>query len=131
MPRLNVNLKEAESRKALPDDTYLCKVLSISGVKKGPKANYVEVVFDVVDGEFEGRKIYHNLMVSGKGAGMFVEFWNKLMGTEYDVDDLEDLDIDTDEVVGQECRILTKQEEYPAASGEWNHKVQRIYAAHN
>lgn len=128
MPKLNLDLREAESRKPLEDDKYRWRVLSISAPKSGPKAKYVEMVAEVSEGEYEGRKVYHNMPISGKGAGIFVDFWNKIMGTEYDVDDLEELDLDTDEAVGQEFIGTTKQEEYPEGSGQFNHKLAQIYA---
>lgn len=127
MPRLNVDLKEAESRKALPDDAYPCKVLSISAPKQGAKSKYVEWVFQVTEGEFEGAKIYNNTPVTGKGAGMFVDAWNRVMGTDFDVDQLEDLDIDTDDAIGEECICVTKQKEYPEGSGEYQHNLAKLY----
>lgn len=129
MPRLQVDLSEAQSRQALPDDTYDCKVFEISAPKKGPKSSYVQVIFEVADGEFAGRKIYDNRPVTGEGAGMFAELYSKLTGEEVDVDEMDSLDIDTDDLVGLDIGVVTKQEEYPAGSGEYTSKVSKLLRA--
>lgn len=129
MPRLHIDAREAISLKPLPDDTYDCKVLSISAPKKGEKSTFVEVVFEVIDGEHAGAKIYQNMPIDGKGAGIFVDFYNKITGEELDIDDLEDLDVDTDELVGEEIGVTTVQEEYPEGSGDFRHKVKKLVAA--
>lgn len=129
MPRLQVDLSEAQSREALPDDTYRCTVFEISDVKEGPKSAYVSIVFAVAEGEFEGRKIYDNRPIEGAGAGLFAEFYSKVTGEEVDVSDMEELDIDTDDLIGLEIAVVTKQEEYPAGSGEFTSKVKKLLRA--
>lgn len=129
MPRLKVDTREAMSLKPLPDDTYQCKVLEISDPKKGDKSNYVEVIFEVVDGDHIGAKIFQNMPITGKGAGIFVDFVNKVTGSEYDVDELDDIDVDTDDLIGQEIGVVTVQKEYPEGSGEFRHNVKRLVAA--
>lgn len=126
MPRLNINLSEAQSRKPLPDDTYTCRILEIQGPTRGPKASYVTAILEVTEGEFEGRQIYHNMPVDGKGAGIFADFVSKVTGDEIDVDALESYDLDTDDLVGQEISVVTTQEEYPEGSGEYQHKVKKV-----
>ena len=129
MPRLTIDAKDAQSRKALPDDTYTCRVESISDVKKGAKARYVEAQYKVIEGEFEGRIIFQNLPVEGKGAGIFVDMWNVTTDANLDVDDLESFDADTDDAVGCTLGVVTRQREYPEGSGEFKHEVHKLVQA--
>ncbi len=119
MPVINLNLKEAESLKPIEEGPYPMTVQECGAVTEGPKAHYVPVKVAINDGEpFEGRTFYVNLPIEGKGAGIFVDFINKVMGTDYDVDDLEDLAFDTDELVGGQLIGNVKNEEYPKGSGD-------------
>lgn len=129
MPTLNLNLSEAQSLKPIPEDTYPAEVVEIGKVEEGPKSNYVPVKVRINAGEHEGRTFFVNLPIDGKGAGIFVDFYNKVCGTDHDVDDLEELAIDTDDMMGQELRIVIKNEEYPEGSGEIRSGVARTLKA--
>lgn len=125
MPAITLNLSEAQSLKPIPEDTYPGTVKEVLAVTEGPKANYLPVVIEIAEGEYEGRTFYLNLPIEGKGAGIFVDFINKIMGTDHDVDDLDDLDIDTDDFLGAEIGIVIKNEEYPEGSGEIRSGIKR------
>lgn len=129
MGRLTLNLSEAQSFKPVDDDTYACVVEEISDPIQGPKAIYVKVTFRITEGSFEDRLLYTNFMLDGGAAGMFVEFINRITGSDHDVDNLEDLDIDPDDLTGLACGVITKQKEYPEGSGEFKSEVQRVSAA--
>jgi len=118
MPSINLNLTEAESLKPIEEGAYPATVLEVGEVTQGPKAQYVSVKVAISDGEYEGRNFYNNLPIEGKGAGIFIDFINKVLGMDYDVDDMEDLAFDTDELVGGELIINIKNEEYPKGSGD-------------
>ena len=68
-------------------------------------------------------------MIDGKAAGMFINFINAVTGSDHDVDDLDDLDIDTDDLIGGICNIVNKQKEYPEGSGEFKDEVKKVMAA--
>lgn len=125
-PRINIELSEATSFKPVPDDVYLCQVQQIGSVQHGPKASYVEVRLEIDEGELAGRVLFTNLMVNGAAAGMFVDFVNTVTGSDHDVDELEDLDIDTDDLIGAACGVVTKQEEYPEGSGDFRSQVKKV-----
>lgn len=129
MPTLNLNLSEAQSLKPIPEDTYKAVVHEFGNLTEGPKANYIPAIVKVAEGEHEGRTFYVNLPVDGAGAGIFVNFINKCMGTDHDVDDLDDLAIDTDDLLGAEIGIIIKNEEYPEDSGEIRSNVSRVVSA--
>jgi len=118
MPSINLNLTEAESLKPIEEGAYPATVMEVGEVTQGPKAQYVSVKVAITDGEYEGRTFYNNLPIEGKGAGIFIDFINKVLGMEYDVDDMEDLAFDTDELIGGELIINIKNEEYPKGSGD-------------
>lgn len=128
-PRLNLDLSEAQSMKPVPADTYNCTVFEISEPKSGPKSTYVEVIFQISDGEFEDRKLYQNMPINGKGAGIFADFYSKITGEEVDVDELDELDIDTDDLIGQEIGVVVGQYEYPENSGEFRNDVKKLVRA--
>lgn len=128
-PKLNLDLTEAQVFEAVPDDTYACQVAEISDIQKGQKASYVTVTLEIMEGDYAGQKLFQNLMLDGKAAGMFVDFLNKALGENYDVKELEDLEVDTDDLIGAQVGVVTKQEEYPEGSGEMRSQVKRILAA--
>lgn len=129
MPRLQIDASEAQSMKPIPDDTYPCTVLSVSEPKSGPNASYVEAILVVSEGEFEGRKLYRNMPIEGKGAGIFVDFISKVTGEDYDLDDLDSLEIDTEDLEGQPIGAVVGQREWPEGSGEFRNEVNKIVAA--
>lgn len=126
MPELKLNLTEAESLKPIDDGTYPAVVAAFSEVQQGPKAQYVMATLVISEGDHEGRKFYTNLPVEGKGAGIFVDFINKVTGSDFDVDDHEALEVNTDDLVGAPCGILLKQEEYPKGSGDFRSGVKKV-----
>lgn len=129
MPRLHVDLNEAQSRKPVPDDRYLCTITEISSPQQGEKSTYVMATMEVSDGEFSGHKFFSNLPITGRGAGIFADFYSKATGEDVDVDELEELDVDTDDLIGQEIGVVNAQEEYPENSGEFRDRVKRFLKA--
>jgi len=126
MPSLTLNLTEAESLKPIPDGTYPARIQGFGDVTQGPKSKYIPAILEISEGEFEGRKFYNNLPLEGKGAGITIAFINTVTGSDFDVDDLDALDIDTDDLIGEECGIILKQEEYPEGSGDMRSQIKRV-----
>lgn len=126
--KLTLDLSEAQSFEAVPDDTYACEIAEISEVQKGPKADFVTVSYEIVEGDYAGQMLFQNLMITGKASGRFVDVLNKALGEDYDVSDLEHLEIDTDDLIGARVGVVTKQKEYPEGSGEMRSEVKRILA---
>ncbi len=118
MPQVNLSLKDAISLKPIDEDTYPATVMECGDVAEGPKAHYVPVKLAISEGEHEGRTFINNLPIEGAGAGIFVDFINKVMGTDHDVDDMDELAFDTDDLIGGELMIIIKNEEYPKGSGD-------------
>lgn len=129
MPRVSIDLTEAQSRKPIPDDTYPAEIKQWEGPTKGPKSTYLTAILEITEGEHAGRKFYHNLPITGAGAGIFADFYSKATGEEVDVDDMEQMDVDTDDLIGVAIGITTKQEEYPEGSGEMQSKIVKVLKA--
>lgn len=129
--KLKLNLSEAQSREPVPDDTYPAEIFDISDVKKGPKANYVAIGFQLTEGEHAGRKFWSNFMVDGAAAGMFVDLVNKATGSDLKVDDLreEGLELDPADLIGAPVALVMKQEEYPENSGDMRSQIKSVLAA--
>lgn len=129
MPRVTIDLSEAQSRKPVPDDQYLCTVKEIQGPTKGPKSLYLTFVLEIKEGEYAGRRFYYNTPISGEGAGIFTTFLSKLTGQEIDVDELDKIDINTDDLLGLDIGVVTKTSEYPEGSGEFRSEIKTILRA--
>lgn len=123
MPRLTVDLAEAQKREALPDGAYECTVYEVSEPRKGPKSSFVEVQFEVAEGEFAGRRFFRNCPITGKGAGMFAEFYEKVTGEELEFGEGRELDVDTDDLIGLPIVVVNKQQEY---EGEMQNNVAKL-----
>jgi hypothetical protein len=129
MPRVSIDLTEAQSRKPIPDGTYSGEIKAFEGPTRGPKSTYLTAIIEIDEGEHKGRKFYHNLPITGAGAGIFADFYSKVTGEEVDVDDLDKMDVDTDDLVGSSVGFTTKQEEYPEGSGEFQSKIVKVLKA--
>jgi hypothetical protein len=127
MPRLSVNMQEAVSFEPVPDANYECEITEFQAVKKaGTGTTYVPVVLTIRDdGEYEGRKLFMNLMLGGKGAGITKDFLSKA-GVEYEDSSDGGLEFDTDDAIGQRVGVVTKQREFPEGSGQFSSEVKKI-----
>lgn len=129
MPRVNLSVKEAQSFAPIPDGTYPAEVTDFSDVQQGPKSSYITAELTINDGEHSGRKMFTNLPLEGKGAGITANFIAKCTGNEVEVgEDAEDLDFDTDDLIGSQVQIVIKNEEYPEGSGDFRPNVKRVLA---
>lgn len=129
MPQININTSEAESLKPIPEDAYPAEVVEIGAIAEGQKAHYLPVKLQITEGEHAGRTFYQNLPIEGKGAGIFIDFINKCLGTEHDVDDMDELAFDTDDLMGAEVIINIKNEEYPKGSGDLRSGIRSVARA--
>ena len=99
-------------------------------MKEGPNSHYIPITLEIEEGHpLAGKKFFNNLPIDGKGSGIFISFINKALGEDYDVDDMDDLDFDTDDLEGARVQVVSKQEEYPPDSGDFQSRVSRILRA--
>ncbi len=125
MPKLTIDATEATSFEPIPSGTYDARISTIKEPRTSAKGTeYIPIGFEVVDGDYEGRWIWSNFMLSGKGVGITLDFINKALGTEYSAAD-EEFDFDFDDLIGAEVQLVTALEEY---EGQEREQVKRILA---
>ena len=113
MPRLDLDLTEAQKFQPIPDNQYEFEITEIGDVKTSQGGGkYVNVTFTVTDAEdqtFVGRKVFRNFMLTGKGSGFFVELYEKATGEELEIGGLAS--VDTDDLIGRKILGQTKIKE--------------------
>ncbi len=131
-PRLKLTLDDAVDFTPLEDGEYPVSVLEFSETRKGEKSSYITVTLEVAeDHDAKGRRLWSNLPLDGKGAGIFVNFINACLGTSYTIEEYRDegLEVDTEDLEGAELVAIVKQEEYPEGSGEMRAQVKQLLPA--
>lgn len=128
-PVIRMDLSEAVSFKPVDSGTYPAEVAEIQDTKQSEKATYLPIMLEITDGEAQGRKLFHNIMLSGKGAGRGAEELGRLLGEEIDPDALDEFEFNSDDLIGAACRIVVTQREYPEGSGEMQNDVKKILSA--
>lgn len=126
MPKIRMDLSEAISFRPVDSGTYSAEVADLQDVKQSDKATYLPIMLEINEGEAQGRKLFHNIMLSGKGAGRGAEDLGRLLGEDIDPDALDEFEFDSDDLIGAQCRIVVTQREYPEGSGEMQNDVKKI-----
>lgn len=112
MPRLTLDLNDVKDFAPIEDGTPLpTKIAEIGEAKKASTGGYyVDVTFEVIDGEFLGRKLWKNYMLTGKGAGFTRQLYKAATGT--DLEPGSSVDIDTDDLLGAHVTVIVENEDY-------------------
>lgn len=106
MPKLSkkaaarVEDAEIQSFAAIPPDVYVVKLNDVDGSREGPAGPYWSWELEVVDGEYAGRKLWVNTSLSDKADFKMKEVFHAF---GYSADS------DTDEIIGEQCRVLVSQ----------------------
>lgn len=127
-PRLTLDASDVEDFTAIPEGTYPAKVVEIEDVAKGPKAQYIPIVFQVTDGEYVNRKLWRNYVIEGKGLFGLIDLINKLLGAGT-MEAGSVTDFDTDNLLDQPCNVVVEEYEYPEGSGEMRNEIKRVLTA--
>jgi len=132
--RVEAKTGEAVMFEALPADTYVCKVVGDGGTIVNTKGgeDMIKWELEVVEGELAGRKLWHNTMCEGKGAGILLQFLRALR-MEQDVDyTVEGTDanpivaFDTETCLGRSLEVVLAQREY---EGTMRNEVKKVAPA--
>lgn len=113
-PRLTVKAEEGRIIELVDEGTYECTVLDASELTQGPKAQYIPVEFVISEGQpFAGQHLWRNCPIEGKGSGIFVDLWNKVMDDELTVgEEGANYDVDSEEMHGQKVICIVRHEDY-------------------
>lgn len=104
---VTVNFKGVEGRILLPEDQYRVKVAEVSQ-EDGSAAAYLKWKFEVSEGKFEGKPLYHNSSLSEQALW---SLRNLLETIGVDIPD-DEMDIDLEELVGKELMVTVTHEDY-------------------
>lgn len=124
MPRIQVDATDAVVFKDVEAGTYECTVDEISDVIQGPKAKYLKATLKICSGDYDGQLLWTNLPIDGKGAGIFIDFVNKVTGSELEAGEIHD--VDTDNLIGERVDAVVIVEEF---EGEDRAQVKRLLKA--
>lgn len=121
-----MDLSEAISFRPVDSGTYEAEVVDLQEVKQSDKATYLPIRLEITEGDAQGRPLFHNIMLSGKGAGRGAEELGRLLGEDIDPDSLDEFEFDSEDLLGAVCRIVVTQREYPKGSGEMQNDVKKV-----
>jgi len=110
MPELTIDATEAKSFEPIPDGIYDVRVREISEPKDGPNSTYVNVTFEIEDGDYEGRKLWRVFPITGKGVVFFTDLIAKALGEHIEMG--EETAFDSDDLIDQPVRVVVAQETY-------------------
>jgi len=99
----------------LPEGTYKFGVVDVEDKTSAKRNEYASLTVEVLDGEFAGSTLFHNVVKieeGNPGHGMLVHFLHAV-GLQYD----GDLDFDTKDFIGLEFTGDVVQEKYPKKDG--------------
>lgn len=122
MPILNLDydLENVSSEfEALPEGQYLAKLVSAELTKSSTDKPMIKVTWEVTDGEYEGRKIFDNIVIT-PGAEFKMKQYAELVGIE------SGSQIDTQDFINAEGLISLIQKEY---QGEIRNNIKKVQAS--
>ena len=121
-PYDTTGVKEAGNFPPIPDDEYLFRIVeTIVGKTVSGADILVKVTLVVKDGEYAGRKVWHQVCFKPPqeaGAG-FAKHWLHAIGEPYE----GKISVDPDNWIGKVVRATTKIEEY---NNKKNNKVDDV-----
>jgi len=102
--RLVPDFSEAKDFDPIPDGTYTANITDWELKTSQKGAQYVSWTLTTTGAEgdlaqFNGRKVWHNTMLSGPGSGMLKQMYKNITSKDIDAD------FDTEELMGQQCII--------------------------
>ena len=124
MPKLDkdtaasVNTAESTDFEPLPEGVYSARLMEVN-VKEGQKAPYWSWMFELVDGEYAGRRMWVNTSLAPGAAWKLKEVFSA-----FDADP----DTNTDELCGRWAKLTVTQRviEMGSKKGEVGNNVDRV-----
>lgn len=128
MPQISVDFSDAPDFSLIPEGKYYVEVVEADVTTSQNGDPMMKVQLEITEeGEFQGRKLFDNMMLVGNGLGITKRNLGILLG---DVPDGE-FSFDTDDLLGQEAQVLVKHrvwEEANGGDGEARADVSKYYA---
>lgn len=125
MPLLDVDFSEARELVFVEEEGELpATITEISEPELKEKGPGVWVTFEINDGKYSGGCLVRWYSLRGKGSGFLLELVNKATNQQYTKGDLSHLD--TDDLIGQQVRIVTRNRTY---EGELRTEVAKVLSA--
>ena len=113
MPRIDFSkVDDAQDFTPLPEGRYPCRIVDIEEKLTQNGDDMWRLTFEVTEGEFEGRKIFDNLVFSDLSLKRV-----KLLCSKVGIDVTGDVDLNPDMLIDRKCRITVVVEEYPDKNG--------------
>lgn len=90
MPKFIVDFTDAEDFAPIPADIYEVEIKEVQLKTSQKGEGMIAIVLEVIDGEHQGRHLYTNLMLAGRGLGITKAAFQALQipAGELDTDDL-------------------------------------------
>lgn len=133
MGRVTVNFADVQDFEAVPEDEYLALIESADWVEatEEGKFDYVNLRFDISEGEYKGRKVFTILSLSPKALFRMKQVFENLgiidPEDELDLDyDEETMKLTSPELEGLPCKITVGTRTY---EGREQNEVKAVTSA--
>lgn len=121
MPKITLNLARVADLEAIPAGLYSAKIFEMTPGRSKAGNPKISVVFVVTEGDYAETRVFHNLTLVPQA----MPFVKRFLKAFYDKEDLnqEEFELDTDDLVGRECRIRVSVE---VRDGEKQNRVGSV-----
>jgi len=121
MPQINLNLSGVSDLEAIPAGVYPARIFEVKSSTSKKDNPVLNVVFIITEGEYAETRIFHNLTIIEQSMP-FVKRFLRAFFTKEELN-VPTFELDTEALVGRDCRIRLIQEKY---EGEWQNKVRSV-----
>jgi hypothetical protein len=113
---------ESSGFEPLPEGAYHAKLRDVDTTRSGAKGPYWSWEFEIVDEEYKGRRVWNNTSLSEKAHFKMKETYEAFGA---------DLDVDTDELIGQVVKVVLTQRTIQEGTrkGEITNDIARLRKA--
>ena len=113
MPKIDFSrIDDVQDFQPLPDDDYLCRLSEIEEASTTQGDEMWKLRFEVLQGEYKGRRIFDNLVFSEAAMKRV-----KLICSRLGLDVSGELDLTPGMIEGRTCYVTTEIEEYEDSEG--------------
>lgn len=126
MPKIDFSkYDDVDDYSPLPEGSYVCAVSSIEEAYTKAGDEMWKLQLDVIEGEFEGRRIFDNLVFSEKAMKRV-----KLVVSRLGIDVSGEIDLTPEMLQGRVALVSVVVEEYENAAGETKKRNSVLFAGY-